>query len=307
MEKGSQMYATYYRIVLVSLVALRLGAAVQAQEMRTVEVRAERVADDVYLLASAGGNVGLSVGEDGVLLIDDGYAPLIEKITAAVGALGEKPIRFVINTHWHFDHVGGNERLRQAGAAIVAHENVRRRMSEGQFLAGIDRNVPPSPPAALPVITFAESLTFHWNGDEVLVLHVAPAHTDGDSFVYFRTANVLHVGDVWFNGMYPFMDLNAGGSLDGMIKAVDRALALANDKTKIIPGHGPLSDAAGLREYRDMLAAVAELVRALVAQGRSRDELIASKPTKDFDEKWAQGGMEPDKWVGLVYDGMAKK
>ena len=166
--------------------------------------------------------------------------------------------------------------------------------------------MPPSPAAALPVITFSNALTFHWNGDEVQILHLEPAHTDGDSIIHFRKANVLHVGDIYFNGMYPFIDVNAGGSIDGMVRAVDRALALANEKTRIIPGHGPLSGVAELRAYREMLATVRDRVRAMVEQGKSRDEVIASKPTKDLDAEWGGGGFGPDMWVGIVYDGMSK-
>jgi glyoxylase-like metal-dependent hydrolase (beta-lactamase superfamily II) len=159
---------------------------------------------------------------------------------------------------------------------------------------------------ALPAITFDESLTIHWNGQEVRMLHVPNAHTDGDCLVHFPDANVLHVGDVWFNGMYPFIDVNVGGSIDGLVKACDRALELADAKTKIIPGHGPVSDAAELRTYRDMLAAVRDRVRELVAQDKSREEVIASKPTKEFDEKWGRSWLTPDTWVGLVYDGMTR-
>jgi cyclase len=295
--------------VVAAVVILGVAALIlQAQERPEIQVRRTQLAENVYMLAGAGGNLALSVGEDGALLIDSEYAQLTEKVTAAVKEVcGDKPIRIVVNTHWHFDHVGGNEAFAKAGALIVAHENVRKRMSSEQVLKPMGRQIPPSPAAALPVITFADGLTFHWNGDEVQVIHVEPAHTDGDSLVYFRKANVLHVADVWFNGMYPFIDVNAGGSIDGMIKAVDRGLALANDETKIIPGHGPLGSVAELRQYREMLATVRDRVRLLVKEGKSREEVIAAKPTKDLDEKWGRGGFGPDMWVGIVYDGMSKK
>jgi cyclase len=301
------MHAHKQRMIVVVLIAAGLVARLHAQQRPEIEIRTIHVAENVYMLMGAGGNLGLSVGDDGALLIDSEYAQLTEKVTAAVKDVCNTPIRFVINTHWHFDHVGGNENLAKAGAVIVAHENVRKRMSTEQVLGALGRHVPPSPAGALPVITYADALTFHWNGDEVQLLHVEPAHTDGDSFAHFRKANVLHVGDVYFNGMYPFIDTNAGGSIDGMIKAVGRALKLADDKTKIIPGHGPLSGAAELREYREMLATARDRVQALVKQGKSRDEVIAAKPTKDLDEKWGRGGFEPDTWVGIVYDGMTKE
>ena len=297
------MHANKQRLIVVLVVTAGLVAKLHGQERREIEIRTIPVAENVYMLMGAGGNLGLSVGDDGALLIDSEYAPLTEKVTAAVKAVCKEPIRFVINTHWHFDHVGGNENLAKAGAVVVAHENVRKRMSTEQVLRGIDRKVPPSPTGALPVVTFSDRLRFHWNGDEVEVLHVEPAHTDGDSIVHFRKANVLHVGDTWFNGTYPFIDVNAGGSIDGMIRAVDRALALADEKTRVIPGHGPLSGVAELREYRQMLATVRDRVRALIEQGKSREEVIAAQPTKDLDEKWG-GAFAPDMWVGIVYDGM---
>lgn len=301
------MQARRFRSALPLLLAAALCATAHAQDPRPIRIRTTKLAENVYMLAGAGGNLGVSVGEDGVLLIDSEYAQLTEKVTAAIAELSDKPIRFVVNTHWHFDHVGGNESLASAGALIVAHESVRERMSSEQVLGALGRRIPPSPAAALPVITYTEAMTFHWNGDEVRVLHVDPAHTDGDSFVRFRKANVLHVADVFFNGMYPFIDVEAGGSIDGMIKAVDRALELADEDTKIIPGHGPLAGAADLRAYREMLVTARDHIRALVEQGKSRDEVIAARPTKDLDEKWGRGGFTPDMWVGIVYDGMTRE
>ncbi|HUU96512.1 MAG TPA: MBL fold metallo-hydrolase [Phycisphaerae bacterium] len=301
------MHTNRQFVIAALLTVGGLVTQLPAQERPEIEVRTVQLAENVYMLAGAGGNLALSAGDHGALLVDSEYAQLTEKVTAAVKEVCETPIRFVINTHWHFDHVGGNEAFTKAGALIVAHENVRKRMSSAQVLEPMERQVPPSPAAALPVITYADALTFHWNGDQVQVIHVEPAHTDGDSLVYFRKANVLHMGDVWFNGMYPFIDVNAGGSIDGMVKAAERGLALANDKTKIIPGHGPLSNVKELREYRDMLATVRDRVRPMVREGKSREEVIAAKPTKDLDEKWGRGGFGPDMWVGIVYDGMSKE
>jgi cyclase len=297
------MNLTYMRTILVLPLCGMLATNLYAQTEREIEIRTTRVRDNVYILAGAGGNIGVSVGDDGVMLIDSEYAGLTDKLIAAVKSISDRPIRFVINTHWHFDHVGGNEKLAKAGAVIVAHANVRKRMSTEQYLRGIDRRVPSSPPAALPTVTYVEHLTFHWNGDEVSIVHPPPAHTDGDSIVFFRNANVLHVGDICFAGMYPFIDVNAGGSINGMIEGVDRALALANEDTRIIPGHGPLSDVAALRSYRQMLVTVRDRVSALIGQGKSRDEAVAGKPTSDLDAKWS-GGLPPDLWVGVVYDGL---
>jgi cyclase len=288
---------------------LAVPAALSAQDASRIRIQTVPVADNLYMLAGGGGNVAALVGDEGVLLVDDGIGQVLDKITAAVGQITDKPIRLVINTHWHFDHVGGNEGLARSGALIVAHENVRKRMSTEQHLAGLDRRVPPSPPAALPVIVFQDALTIYWGDEEVRVVYSGTGHTDGDSIVHFRKANVLHVGDIWFNGVYPFIDINAGGSIQGMVAAQDRALALADGNTKIIPGHGPMSDARELREFRDMLASVRDRVQKLLAEGKTRAEIIAAKPTSEFDSRYGVPGrgLDPDTWVGIVVDGMEKK
>ncbi len=287
------------------LLTILAAAPSRAQDdLKEAQIRTIPVSAGVYMLAGRGGNIGLSVGGDGAFLVDDQFAPLSEKIKAAVAALSDRPVRFVINTHWHGDHTGGNENLGQAGAIIVAHENVRRRMSTEQFIEAFDSRVPPAPEAALPVITFAEAVTFHWNGDEIHVFHVGSAHTDGDSIIHFKEANVIHAGDTYFNGLYPFIDSSSGGTMDGVIEAVEAVLELANAKTRIIPGHGPISTKDGLRKYRQLLRTVRERVRKLMREGKSRAEVIAAKPTWDYDEKWGQGFLDPDTWVGIVYDSM---
>jgi glyoxylase-like metal-dependent hydrolase (beta-lactamase superfamily II) len=180
-------------------------------------------------------------------------------------------------------------------------------MSTDQLIKSLGRRVPASPAGAWPIITFEESITFHLNGDEIRVLHVDPAHTDGDSLVHFRKANVLHTGDLYFNGMYPFIDASAGGSIDGMVRAIDRALELCNKDTKVIPGHGRLSNMQELRTYRDMLKTVADRINTMMREGKSREEIIAAKPTQDLDEKWAGGFLQPDRWVGIVIDGLESR
>ncbi len=257
------------------------------------------------LVAQGAGNIGVSVGEDGVLLVDDQFAPFAPRIREALAALSDKEIRFLINTHHHFDHTGGNESFGKAGATIVAHDNVRARLSTTQVLKAFNREFPPSPKDALPVITFADSMTLHFNGDEIRVIHVAPAHTDGDSVIHFVAADVVHTGDLFFNGMgYPFFDTSSGGSLDGMIAAADKVLSIVGENTRIIPGHGPLSNAEDLREFREMMATVSARVHELVRAGKGRDEVIATKPTKDLDALWAKGMIKPDDWIGFVYDGI---
>ena len=291
---------------LAGLGVMGLAAVTTAQEMADVTIKAQLVAGNVYMITGRGGNMGLSVGADGAFLIDDQFAPLTARIIETIKELSPKRVQFVINTHWHGDHTGGNENLGKAGAIIVAHENVRRRMSTEHFMEAFDRTVPASPDGALPVITFAESMTFHHNGDEIRVQHVAPAHTDGDAIVFFRNANVIHMGDTFFSGMYPFIDVSSGGSISGMIQAAETALALADEQTRIIPGHGPLSGVTELRASRAMLRIVHERVQNLIRAGRSRDEVIAARPTGDLDAVWGGGFMKPDQWVGIVYDGMTR-
>ena len=286
---------------LLAAIAMAATAPVPAQQdFSNVEIKAEQLADGVYMLVGAGGNLGLSVGKDAVFLIDDQYAPLTPKIQAAIAAIAKKPVQFVLNTHWHGDHTGGNERFAESGALIVAHDNVRRRMSSEQFLDFFKMRVERSPQAALPLVTFSADVTFHINGDDVVAFHCPGAHTDGDAIVHFRRADVIHMGDIFFNGFYPFIDVSSGGSADGVIAAVDRALALATAKTKIIPGHGPLATKADLQAYRDMIATVHARIRSQVAAGRSVKEIVDSKPTKEFDEQWGNGFIKPDSWVTML-------
>jgi glyoxylase-like metal-dependent hydrolase (beta-lactamase superfamily II) len=287
--------------LLPALLLAAQPAAPPAPAVTTVPVRA-----NVYMLSGEGGNLGLLTGADGALLIDDQFARSTGAIQAAVQALTTEPLRFVINTHWHGDHTGGNENFRRAGAIIVAHDNVRRRMTSENFLAAFNMRVPPSPAGALPVVTFSDSVNFHWNGEDVRVVHVQAAHTDGDAVVHFTRANVVHMGDVYFNGMYPFIDVSTGGSISGMVEAVDLVLQSANPDTKFIPGHGPLSGLAELRAYRDMLSAVELRVRTLIEQGKTREAVVAARPGADYDAKWGQGFIRPDVFAGLVFDGLAR-
>lgn len=286
-------------LVLVALLVAFPAAA--QRDFSKVEVKAEKVADGVWMLTGAGGNIGASAGPDGVFLVDDQFAPLTEKIIAAVKTVSDRPIRFVLNTHWHGDHVGGNENLGKDGVVIVAQDNVRKRMSQDQFIKLFNRTVPASPAAALPLVTFADSVTFHLNGEDIDAIHVPPAHTDGDVIVRFRKANVVHAGDDLFNGMYPVCDLSSGGSVEGMIGAADRLLALGDASTKYIPGHGPLATRADVAAFRDMLAASRDAILPLVKAGKTLDEVKAARPTAALDPKWGKGFIQPDLWTTVVY------
>ncbi len=290
---------------LAAVLALAAAPALtQQQDFSKVEIKAEKVAEGVYMLTGAGGNIGLSVGKDGACVIDDQFAPLGDKILAAVKTITPNPVRFVVNTHVHGDHVGGNENMAKAGAILVAHENVRKRMSVEQFNATFNRKTPPWPEAALPVVTFTDAVTFHWNGDEIQVTHVAPAHTDGDAYVRFVKADVVHMGDLFFNGGYPFVDVSSGGRIDGVIAAADQVLAATGEATRFIPGHGPLATRADLQTYRDTLETLRDRIAKLKAEGKSRDDVIGAKPTADHDAKWGTGFMKGDVFTGLVYDSL---
>jgi glyoxylase-like metal-dependent hydrolase (beta-lactamase superfamily II) len=210
----------------------------------------------------------------------------------------------VVNTHYHGDHTGGNENMGEAGALLVAHENVRKRMAAGTFMEAFNRQVEPAPEGALPVVTFTDAASFHWNGEEIRIFFVGPAHTDGDSIIHFVNADVFHMGDTLFNGMYPFIDVSAGGRIDGMIAAMDRVLEVATEKTRIIAGHGPVATKADLQVNRDMLAQVRDRIAKLKTEGKTTEEIVAAKPTADLDAKWGGGFMQPDVWVGLVVESM---
>jgi len=286
-------------VTTTMLISPVITAANHASDIKTIELT-----KGIYMLTGKGGNIGLSVGKSGVLLIDDQYAPASEKVLAAIATRTNDPVRFVVNTHWHGDHTGGNENMGKAGAVIVAHENVRKAMSKDQFIEVFDMKAPASPELALPVITFTEGMSFHWNDDTIEVTHVAPAHTDGDSVIHFHKANVIHAGDTFFNKMYPFIDVTTGGSIKGMISATDKLLVIANSKTKIIPGHGSLADKGDLQAYHDMLVAMEKSIGNLKRAGKTRDAVVAAKPTKNFDSVWGKGFLKPDVWVGIVYDSL---
>ena len=292
---------------LFAAAALAATAALAQTDYSKVEIKTTKLADHVYMMTGAGGNLGLSAGDDATFLIDDQFAPLTAKIVDAISKVAGKPVKFVVNTHWHFDHVGGNENFGAAGAVILAHENVRRRMSTDQMIEMMKMPVPASPHVALPVITFAEGVTFHLNGDEIRVIHVAPAHTDGDAIVHFVKSDVIHMGDLFFNKMYPFIDTGSGGRIDGMVAGCDQALAIASDSTKIIPGHGPLGTKADLKAYRDMLAAVSERVKKLVAEGKKPDEIAKAGVTADFDAVYGGGFLKPPQFAEMVAVNIQRK
>jgi cyclase len=280
-----------------------------AQGEPQVQVRTEQLAENLYLLQDSKGmgNTVLLTGEDGGLMVDTKGGEPVPKLFAKIAELSHKPIRFAIITHWHFDHVGGNETVAKTGATIIAHENVRKQMSMAHDMKMLNFKVPPSPETARPLLTYTKKVTLHINGEDVRVFHVAPGHTDGDSIVCFPNANVIHMGDLYFEGLYPYIGIYSGGSIDGMIKVIHEILPMIDENTKVVPGHGPLSNKAQLQEYVSMLKAVRDNVERLMKEGKSMEQVVAAKPTRAFDEKWGKGFLPPDRFAGLVYMDLSPK
>lgn len=282
--------------ILSLILLLALGNLFAQNNMDQVKISVEKVADNVYVLFGSGGNIGLAVGDEYAYMIDDQFAALSDKILAAVKTVTDKPIKYLVNTHWHGDHTGGNENMAKAGAIIVAHESVRTRMSKAQ---NADSTVPFK---SLPEITFTDELNIHLGENNMLmVLHVDPAHTDGDSYIYFPTSNVIHLGDNFPNGGYPFIDVNSNGDIEGLIKNLNHALFLVNDQTKIIPGHGKVSNRAELKAYRDMVDTIRGRVKMQKDAGKSLEEIQAMGVTKEWDEQFGQGFINTTRLIEAIY------
>ena len=279
----------------------------QAQDWDKVEITAEKVTDNIYVLFGRGGNIGLFVGEDGVMMIDDQYAPLSEKIAAKIAEISDKPIKFLLNTHWHGDHAGGNENFKNKGAIIVAHENVRKRLSTDQFMKAFSRQVEAKPETFWPEITFEKDITLHFNGEDIMAFHTHNAHTDGDAIIYFMKSNVIHMGDTFFKGRFPFIDLSSGGSIDGMIATANKVLFIADNETKIIPGHGTLSNKVELNEYRDMLMTLRDRVKSALKEGRTAAEIKAADLTNGFPEEWGSGFINAERIIDIIYTDLTRK
>ena len=274
-------------------------AAFRAQ-VGAVPIQTQRLGENLTLLSGPGGNVVVLHGADGLVMVDTFVAPAWPKLEESLKTLGA-PVKTVINTHWHFDHTDNNAPLRAAGATVVAHENTRRRMSAPQHIAVLELDFPASPAGALPQRVFEDATSLKVNDEVIALTHVRPAHTDTDVIVRFEHANVLHAGDVFFNGRYPLIDGSTGGRVAGMIEACDRLLRLADADTKIVPGHGALAGKAELTKYRDMLSTAADRVGKLKAAGKSLEEAIAAKPFTDLDAAWAGGRFKGDDFVKIVY------
>jgi len=279
------------------------SAAAQDRDFSKVEVKAAKVAGNVYVLTGSGGNIGATVGEDGIAIVDDQFAPLAPKIQAALRALSPAPVRFVINTHWHFDHTGGNAQFAET-AAILAHANVRKRLLSGGKTVGME--IPPAPHKALPVVTFEQGLSLWWNGEEIRAIHPGLGHTDGDTVLWFMKSNVVHMGDDYFATGYPFVDLASGGSVVKLVESIDVILGQIPQDAKVIPGHGPVSDVAGLRKYRAMIDGAVGAVRKARASGKTVEQMQKEKILAAWDDEWGKGYIKPDAFIATIAEDLAK-
>ena len=297
------------RQILVLAAALGWGALASSQQVpivqmprppEDVKIETVNVAPGIYMLTGRGGNIGLTVGTDGAAIIDDQFADMVPKIRSAVALLSEKPVHFVINTHLHGDHTGGNDAFGAAGAVIIAHDNVRKFLGTDQVNPSTNDKIPARAKEALPVITFADTATLHFNDDDLEFTHLPNAHTATDIIVRFRKANVLHMGDC-FTGGFPFIDGNTGGTFDGLIAGQEKVLATVDDNTKIIRGHGPLGNKAELQAYHDMLVVVRDRIAKLVKAGKTQEQVVEARPTKEFEEKYGGGSFDAAQWIGRAY------
>ncbi len=293
---------------LAAAALLLATASAPAQDFSKVEIKTVPVAGNISMLIGGGGNIGVSVGEDGVLLVDDEFAELIDKIKAAVAALNPGPIRFVLNTNWHWDHANGNELLAKAGAVVIAHENSRKHMQSEQTYPELRSalKLAPYPKEALPIIAVGDALTLYFNGDQIRMIHLPNAHTDGDLVFHFVKANVIHAGDTFFTNGFPFINISFGGTIDGMIKAADVILGMCDERTKVIPGHGQLSDRNGVRAFKDLLVAARARVADLIKAGKGEEEVVAAKPAEGL-YKGGESELPADMFVRVLYEDLTGK
>jgi glyoxylase-like metal-dependent hydrolase (beta-lactamase superfamily II) len=291
---------------LLALCLLLTAASAQQQpDFSKVEIKATKVAGTVYMLQGYGGNIGVSVGEDGILIVDDQFAPLADKIQAALKGITDKPVKFVLNTHWHFDHTGGNPYFGQ-NAPIIAHENVRKRLQSGGDITFLKMQIPPAPKAALPVVTFEDKVSIHINGEDIRAIHFPKGHTDGDIVVFFPKSNVVHMGDDFFSGMFPFVDLDSGGSVKGLIEDVAQIIPMLPPDVRIIPGHGQLATLDDLKQFEDMLRGTTAAVAAAMKQGKTLDQMKKEKVLANYAD-WGKGMLNADLFTEILYNDLSGK
>ena len=290
------------RLIVCCLAVFCTTSLAQERDFSQVEITTHRLADNLYYLKGQGGNIGMSVGEDGVFLIDDQFAPLTERILGAIGEVTDQSVRFVLNTHHHGDHTGGNQNLGSAGAVIVAHEDVRTILKNGLTGDDLDQLLTADERAGLPVVTYTDSVRFHLNGENIHAFHVGPAHTIGDSFVHFQNANVIHTGDVFRTTGYPYVDVNSSGSFLGIAAGYEKLLEISNPGTVFVPGHGVPSSQDDIREQLDMIYTIRDRVKAGIDGGLSLERIQSSNPTAEYDDRWNNGKIKAPVLVEVIYN-----
>lgn len=291
-------------LLLIVLSLFAVTAAAQT-DFSKVQIKATKIAGNVYMLEGAGGNIGVSVGDDGILIVDDQFAPLADKIRAALKGVADKKLRFILNTHWHGDHTGGNV-VFGPEATIIAHDNVRKRLATEQKSEVFKSTTPASPKEALPVITFDQSLSVHFNGEDIRAIHYPKGHTDGDSVIFFSSSNVVHLGDDFFAGRFPFVDLESGGSVEGLIKNIGEIITKIPDGAKLIPGHGPISTIDDLKNYHRMLQQTTEVVRQKISAGKTLDQIKTEGLPAEW-APWGTGFIKTDRWLETIYKSLTAK
>lgn len=275
-------------------------------QYENVTINTTKLTDSIYMLEGSGGNIALSIGQDGAFIVDDQFAPLTEKIKEAISKITDKPIKFVINTHWHSDHTGGNENLGEIGAIIVSHDNVRKRLSTDQVIEFFNMTIPALSEKGLPIVTFSDNMTIYQNGEEIKIIHVDNGHTDGDSIVFFTKNNVIHVGDDFSDKSYPVIDISSGGSIDGLITSLGTISSTINNETRVISGHTGISNKTKVNDFTNMLKDVRDQVNQMKSEGKSLEEIIASKPTSKHDEIYYDYTfIKPEDFVTFVYESLA--
>ena len=303
-----KVFLSCFAIGLLLLFTLTVTVNDVNAQGENVTINTTKLSNNTYLLKGSGGNILVSVGQDGVFMVDDQFAPLTEKIKEAISNITDQPVKFVINTHWHSDHTGGNENFGELGAVIISHDNVRERLSTEQFLAFFNRTVAPLPEKGLPIITFSDNMTIFQNGDEIRIIHVDNGHTDGDSIVYFTKNNVIHVGDDFNDKTYPLIDISSGGSIDGLISSLQTISSLIDDETKVVSGHSEISNKTKVNAFITMLKDVRQNVSQLIQNGESLEEIIASQPTSKYNEiYYDHSTFKPEDFVTMVYQSLTRK
>jgi len=307
-DKRIIVYMLYFLVITGVLLIVNINVKDVYAQDENITIKTTKLTDTVYMLEGSGGNIIVSVGKDGVFIVDDELAPLTEKIKEAISKITNQPIKFVINTHWHFDHSGGNENLGELGAIIISHDNVRKRLSTEQFMQYINKTFPALSEKGLPIITFSDNMTLYQNGDEIKIVHVDNGHTDSDSVIYFTKNNIIHIGDEFSDKAYPFIDISSNGTIDGLISSLKTISSIINDETKVVSGHTGISNKTKVNDFLNMLKDVRDRISQMIDEGKSLTEIIASKPTSKYDKiYYSYSFIKPEAFVTHIYQSLIKE